>query len=157
MTLLHQEGDSHWLAAVEKSVLRQGLARLNAWGLQPCRALPDVLALPCASAIELDDEWLVRSGEHEGFTAAADELPLLQLYPDLTCHSPQPSGLDAWHQGPLQAPLALLAQGAAENRCNLLHAEFAFRSSGAIGKLQRLTLALAVGYLLSFVADPSSQ
>lgn len=154
VTLLHQEGDSHWLAAVEKSVLRQGLARLNAWGLRPRRALPDVLALPAASAVKLDDEWLVRSGEHEGFTAAENELPLLQLCPNLLCHSPLPPGLDAWQHGPLQAPLALLVQGAAHSRCNLLHAEFAFRSSGVTGKLQRLTLALAVGYLLSFVADP---
>lgn len=154
VTVLQRDGDSCHLAAVETALLQQWLARLNAWGLRPCRALPDALALPPNSAIKLDDEWLVHSGEQGGFTAAGDELPLLQLYPDLLCHSLRPPGLDTWRQGPLQAPLALLAQGAALSRCNLLHAQFAVRRDGRFDKLHRLPLALAACYLLSFAAEP---
>ncbi|BEM57036.1 type II secretion system protein L [Serratia marcescens] len=154
VTVLQRDSDNCHLAAVETALLQQWLARLNAWGLRPCRALPDALALPPNSAIKLDDEWLVHSGEQGGFTAAGDELPLLQLYPDLLCHSLRPPGLDTWRQGPLQAPLALLAQGAALSRCNLLHAQFAVRRDGRFDKLHRLPLALAACYLLSFAAEP---
>ncbi|HEJ9097004.1 TPA: type II secretion system protein GspL [Serratia odorifera] len=155
VTVLQQQDNRYWLAAVDKSHLKRWLSQLTAWGLQPRRALPDVLALPCSSATLLGNEWLVRSGDYQGFNAAESALPLLRLFPDILCHHrPVPSGV-AWQPAAVEPPLALLAQGVVNSRCNMLHGEFAVRRPAAVAsKRHRLPLALACCCLLSFIVEP---
>lgn len=157
VSVLQREGECYQLAATEKTRLSGWLAQLSAWGLKPVRALPDVLALPLASAIRLENEWLVRSGETRGFTAAEQETALLQLTPDIRCFSPLPAGVTGWQQEDLQAPLALLMQGALHSRCNLLHGEFVQKRPSRLGLSWRLPLALAACWALSFAAQPLLQ
>jgi general secretion pathway protein L len=154
LAVLHQQDNNYYLAAVEKSLLRNWLAQLTAWGLQPQRALPDVLALPCAHAVKLEDEWLIRHNEYGGFSATEDELLLLQLFPDIFCHGPRPAGMVLWREGVRQDPLALLAKGVQHNHCNLLQGEFALQPPRTCAKRPPLLAALAICYLLSFFLEP---
>ncbi|HCK00062.1 MAG TPA: type II secretion system protein GspL [Serratia grimesii] len=154
LTLLDRQGENYALAAVDKTQLKQWLAQLSAWGLQAQRALPDILALPAESAVMLDHEWLVRSSEHEGFLATEDELPLLTISRPMCCHSPRPHALTTWQQGELQAPLALLMQGTAQNHYNLLQGEFTQRRPRAASQRPYLPLVLAGCWLLSFLVEP---
>lgn len=160
LTVLQREAEHYHLAALDKGWLHARLTRLRDWGLQPERALPDVLALPCAGALLLHGEWLVRSSAISGFSAGEQETALLQFSQDITAFSPCPPELSGWQQAEPQPPLALLMQGAMENGSNLLHGEFApprRQRRLDISLSWRWPLLLGAACLLSLIAEPLLQ
>lgn len=54
---------SAWLAAVEMSLLRGWLDKLDNWNLTPSAIFPDVALLPVGRGVCLDAEWILRNGE----------------------------------------------------------------------------------------------
>lgn len=158
--LLANEGDLFSLVAVEKILLNAWLVRLRQLGIAPVKALPDVLALPlmdaAASALLLDNEWLVRLSPRHGFSTPADQLmtvwPRLET-PDKVCATGAPlPALPGWQCQVGEASLAWLAQGARQSPINLLSGEFARRPTARF-RWRPLLLLLTI-WLLTLAAAP---
>ncbi|MGL5007304.1 MAG: type II secretion system protein GspL [Plesiomonas sp.] len=89
--LLHRSGNEAQVAVVERQKMEQWLTWLAAANLNAQRLLPDWLVLPLSantiSILQLQNDWLVRQHEWQGFTAESELLPSLfeALYRKVEC------------------------------------------------------------------------
>ncbi|MGL5800294.1 MAG: type II secretion system protein GspL [Plesiomonas sp.] len=85
--LLHRSGNDAHVAIVQRQKIEQWLTWLAAADLKAQRLLPDWLALPlhknAISALQLQNDWLVRQHEWQGFTA--EEVLLPSLFSAINC------------------------------------------------------------------------
>jgi len=159
-TLLQRDGDKFSLAAVDKSILKSWLVRLAQVGISPTKALPDVLALPLTeaggSAVLLDDQWLVRLSPMHGFSASAEQLPVLCQSTDtpaeIIAFGDALPNLAGWRASPCGPVMGLLADGARQSNVNLLSGPFARRPPARFH--WRPLLAMWGIWLLTLTADP---
>lgn len=170
-TLLAREGASAFVCGVDRAWLKGQLDALRACSMNVTKVLPDVLAVPLNEAemraIPFGAQWLVRKGEYQGISLAADWLPLLvdsawaqrdgQTLP-LRVESEAPldwlaahsETLD-WRSETLQPVMPRLTQQAILSKVNLLSGEFKPQSSWlAVWRIWR-PAAVAAGVLCAAV------
>ncbi|CFQ20481.1 putative general secretion pathway protein L [Yersinia enterocolitica] len=162
LTVLKRQGTQFSVAAIDKNQLEQWLGWLRSAGLSASRALPDVLALPVPTAgwtaARFNDVWLMRQSVDQGFSADDEELGfILGRYPTLPAilsYSQRPENEPTWLQKNVQPIWPLLAQGAQKNSINLLHGDFTPPRTAKV-RGNKLLVALAAVYLLTFVTEPT--
>jgi len=118
------------VAVVAHARMRQWLQWLADAGLTPQRLVPDVLALPCRDdawqALELQDQWLIRTGPVSGFAIAADWLAAgleraAAAEQPILSHTPVPADMPGqWRTDLAELPMQVLAEGVAACPVNLL-------------------------------------
>lgn len=133
--LLHRQQAQCEIVAVQRQKMRDWLARCESLSLRPLALTPDVLALPWQppawSAVQADDQWLIR---HQPWAGMAAEPPwlaeLLQGEAEehvIDSYSPPPAAPGEWRAQPAQTLLSLAASHPAAQKLSLLQGEFAVR------------------------------
>lgn len=133
--LLHRQQAQCEIVAVQRQKMRDWLARCESLSLRPLALTPDVLALPWQppawSAVQADDQWLIR---HQPWAGMAAERPwlaeLLQGEAEehvIDSYSPPPAAPGEWRAQPAQTLLSLAASHPAAQKLSLLQGEFAVR------------------------------
>ncbi len=124
------------VAAVDVAKMGNWLRWLADAGLKTRQLLPDLLCLPieerCWSAVQLDEEWLVRQGAYHGLVAEPLLMPFLlekqitETIPEqISSYSPIPEQAPGnWQLQELDLPMQILALGALGSKVNLLTGEF---------------------------------
>lgn len=162
---LHDEPGAVVVAIVEQRKMDNWLTWLDEASLVTRQMMPDVLALPQFeagwSALQLENEWLIRTGFATGVCAERDWLglmlePLLAEHDEIPVHlySEQPEGIEAnWQSEPEQLPMQILAEGAITSRFNLLQGEYqpAKEYSELFRVWRRAGIAVASIFLLMLV------
>lgn len=129
LVVLGQRNKELALMAVDRHLMQQWLDWLDAAGLTTKQLVPDVLALPWQdgewSAVQIDDQWLFRSGEFAGMQVESGWLaPLLGGFdplPQIASYSAIPDqALGSWRAEPAELAMRLLAIGVRQVRANLL-------------------------------------
>jgi len=130
LALLGMEGQQAQVAVVAHSRMRAWLGWLAEAGLTPQRLLPDVLALPRPDdswqALELEGQWLIRTGPYSGYSIDADWLGITlqqtaateQLI--LSYSQPPAQAPGQWRCELTELPMQLLAEGALGSGVSLL-------------------------------------
>lgn len=146
ISLLGKSGDQAFIAALDRAWLQTMLEQLRAVGIEPKRVVPDVLALPVnnegISALQLDQQWLLRKGEFSGLAVDGEWLTWLSQadwvkqqgeYLPLLAYSALPSlpltAQQDWQSTSCDEQWTLLAQQVASNKINLLTGAFKPKSS----------------------------
>ncbi|UCA12677.1 GspL family type II secretion system protein ExeL [Aeromonas enteropelogenes] len=129
LVVLAHDGPNVDLMAVDRQKMTEWLGWLEVAGLKSLQLLPDVLALPPASdgwsALQLEQEWLIRQGPWQGIVTDEALLALLlaaEAEP-VTIHShtlPPAMASANWQAAEPELPMLLLARGALACRANLL-------------------------------------
>ncbi|WKE65922.1 type II secretion system protein GspL [Gallaecimonas kandeliae] len=157
--LLQPQGEQVAVLAVNHRLMQDWLSWLADAGLEPWKMQPDFLALPWRqeswSALELDGELLLRTGEVAGLAAdaalaewvvgplVADKVQPVEAYGEVRL----PDNCTLTHLG-TDLPLAVLAKGGAANTLNLLQGPYKQKKKGS-GALRRwLPVAVAASALL---------
>ena len=136
VTLLSKTAEQAQVAVVEKVMMQRWLDELSEAGLVIRRLIPDCLCLPlnedAYSAAQLNNRWLVRSGETSGGSAETLWLPvwLRSLHDQGDNDEPMKAVLsyselpedaaDNWRCEPTELVMLLLSKGAMQSRYNLL-------------------------------------
>ena len=116
--LLHRQQAQCEIVAVQRQKMRDWLARCESLSLQPLALTPDVLALPWQppawSAVQVDEQWLIRHQPWGGM-AAENVWPteLLQSEAEehvIDSYSPPPAAPGVWREQPAQTLLTLAAR-----------------------------------------------
>lgn len=133
--LIHRQQAQCEIVAVQRQKMRDWLARCESLSLRPLALTPDALALPWQpptwSAVQADDQWLIR---HQPWAGMAAEPPWLAelLQGEAEAHvidsySPPPAAPGEWRSQPAQTLLSLAASHPAAQKLSLLQGEFAVR------------------------------
>ncbi|EKZ6887081.1 type II secretion system protein GspL, partial [Klebsiella pneumoniae] len=146
------------IVAVQRQKMRDWLARCESLSLQPLALTPDVLALPWQppawSAVQVDEQWLIRHQPWGGM--AAENVWLTELLQSeaeehvIDSYSPPPAAPGVWREQPAQTLLTLAARHPAAQKLSLLQGEFAVRRRSAQAswrpaRYAALALALLAG------------
>ncbi len=133
--LLHRQQAQCEIVAVQRQKMRDWLARCESLSLRPLALTPDVLALPwhppAWSAVQVDEQWLIRHQPWGGM--AAENVWLTELLqgeaeePVIDSYSPPPAAPGVWRAQPAQTLLTLAARYPATQKLSLLQGEFAVR------------------------------
>lgn len=133
--LLHRQQAQCEIVAVQRQKMRDWLARCESLSLQPLALTPDVLALPWQppawSAVQVDEQWLIRHQPWGGM--AAENVWLTELLQSeaeehvIDSYSPPPAAPGVWREQPAQTLLTLAARHPAAQKLSLLQGEFAVR------------------------------
>ncbi len=132
--LLHRQQAQCEIVAVQRQKMRDWLARCESLSLRPLALTPDVLALPWQppawSAVQADDQWLIR---HQPWAGMAAESPwlaeLLQGEAEehvIDSYSPPPRRRESGARS-LRRRCSLAASHPAAQKLSLLQGEFAVR------------------------------
>lgn len=141
--LLRKSGDKAQVAVLDSGYLRRLLERFTAVGIEVKKVLPDVLALPelpdAISALQLDQQWLLRKPGYAGLSLEASLLPFCIASEwrggaenplPLVSYTPPPQGAgDEWQVAEPELVMGLLARGAIASPVNLLSGAFKPHSS----------------------------
>ncbi|NRE99151.1 type II secretion system protein GspL, partial [Klebsiella variicola] len=157
--LLHRQQAQCEIVAVQRQKMRDWLARCESLSLRPLALTPDVLALPwhppAWSAVQVDEQWLIRHQPWGGM--AAENVWLTELLqseaeePVIDSYSPPPAAPGVWRAQPAQTLLTLAARYPATQQLSLLQGEFAVRrrrpaqATWRSAQYAALALALLVG------------
>ena len=156
--LLHRQQAQCEIVAVQRQKMRDWLARCESLSLQPLALTPDVLALPWQppawSAVQVDEQWLIRHQPWGGM--AAENVWLTELLQSeaeehvIDSYSPPPAAPGVWREQPAQTLLTLAARHPAAQKLSLLQGEFAVRRRSAQAswrpaRYAALALALLAG------------
>lgn len=157
--LLHRQQAQCEIVAVQRQKMRDWLARCESLSLRPLALTPDVLALPwhppAWSAVQVDEQWLIRHQPWGGM--AAENVWLTELLqseaeePIIDSYSPPPAAPGVWRAQPAQTLLTLAARYPATQKLSLLQGEFAVRrrrpaqATWRSAQYAALALALLVG------------
>ncbi|WP_228742853.1 type II secretion system protein GspL, partial [Klebsiella quasipneumoniae] len=111
--LLHRQQAQCEIVAVQRQKMRDWLARCESLSLRPLALTPDVLALPWQppawSAVQVDEQWLIRHQPWSGM--AAESVWLVELLRGeaeehvIDSYSPPPAAPGAWRAQPAQTLL----------------------------------------------------
>ncbi len=112
--LLHRQQAQCEIVAVQRQKMRDWLARCESLSLRPLALTPDVLALPwhppAWSAVQVDEQWLIRHQPWGGM--AAENVWLTELLqseaeePVIDSYSPPPAAPGVWRAQPAQTLLS---------------------------------------------------
>lgn len=126
--LLHRQQAQCEIVAVQRQKMRDWLARCESLSLRPLALTPDVLALPwhppAWSAVQVDEQWLIRHQPWGGM--AAENVWLTELLqseaeePVIDSYSPPPAAPGVWRAQPAQTLLTLAARYPATQQLSLL-------------------------------------
>ncbi|WP_407257767.1 type II secretion system protein GspL [Klebsiella pneumoniae] len=126
--LLHRQQAQCEIVAVQRQKMRDWLARCESLSLQPLALTPDVLALPWQppawSAVQVDEQWLIRHQPWGGM--AAENVWLTELLQSeaeehvIDSYSPPPAAPGVWREQPAQTLLTLAARHPAAQKLSLL-------------------------------------
>lgn len=156
--LLHRQQAQCEIVAVQRQKMRDWLARCESLSLQPSALTPDVLALPSQppawSAVQVDEQWLIRHQPWGGM--AAENVWLTELLQSeaeehvIDSYSPPPAAPGVWREQPAQTLLTLAARHPAAQKLSLLQGKFAARRRSAQAswrpaRYAALALALLAG------------
>ncbi|WP_380183836.1 type II secretion system protein GspL [Kalamiella sp. sgz302252] len=104
--VLESDSHRHRVAVVDKKLFAEWLERLRQQGITPDAVYPDILALPCNTAVKLGEDWLIRYGPTKGLCASESQLaPLWERVEEGTsirCYSTPPSVREGWEKAPDQ-------------------------------------------------------
>lgn len=134
-SILGKKSDEVSVAVVAHQKMQQWLLQLEDAGLTCDRLIPDVLALPVleeGSAIEFENQWLVRFNEYNGI-CIEESLLSFMLPPQeegedskqITCYS-NADNLDELNviQSTIELPMKLFAEQAVMSKQNLLQGTY---------------------------------
>lgn len=126
--LLHRQQAQCEIVAVQRQKMRDWLARCESLSLQPLALTPDVLALPWQppawSAVQVDEQWLIRHQPWGGM--AAENVWLTELLQSeaeehvIDSYLPLPAAPGVWREQPAQTLLTLAARHPAAQKLSLL-------------------------------------
>ncbi|MBD1558640.1 type II secretion system protein GspL [Vibrio sp. S9_S30] len=159
-SVLAKRGAKADVAAVDHQFVDNLLTDLREQHINVRQIIPDCLALPwqdgTVSALQIDHQWLFRTGAHSGFTLQSEWLSLLPLEPFhlvsnqdddsesssdeeslqekvVSSYSPLPEGHEQlpgrWKPANAELVMLLLTQGALASKVNLLTGSFKPSSS----------------------------
>ena len=144
-TVLGKSATRASVAAVDKQWLSHCLSELKEQGITVNKVLPDVLALPhneSLTAVNIDQQWLVRKGDYLGLSIPAQWLETLSCsdwvkesddWLALSAYSPLPelalNSEQSWQEVDAPLVMQLLTQGAISSKVNLLTGSFKASSS----------------------------
>jgi len=145
------------LVGVDRALMDSWLGWAAEAGFEFKQLIPDVLTLPLQpgdwTAVEIEGQWLVRQNEHSGFQAEAEWLPVLfqtfEPAPVIASYSIPPADCAGeWQMQPAELPMQLMAQGALNNKVNLLIGEYRRQPEWQRLLLPWRKVAIAAGVLL---------
>ncbi len=122
--------------ALEKAVIKNWLNYFQELGLTLSTMIPDALTLPLPtqenawSALQIEDQWLIRQSAYQGMSVETSWLPALMnsftQQQTIIHYSPAPEQTQSmpWQPAPFEMPMALLAKGCLSNKINLLTGSF---------------------------------
>lgn len=156
---IHDEAGAVFVAIVEQDKMALWLQWLELASIKTRQLLPDVLALPyydeAWTALQLDEQWLIRTGFATGISAEGDWLSLaiepLQPEEPVQVHSfsnIHPDYAQQWQQEEVELPMQVLAQGASSSRFNLLQGEYQPKREYSAALLQWRKVAIVAALLL---------
>jgi general secretion pathway protein L len=168
-----RKGNQQAVAIVNREKIQQWLQVIDDAKLSCNLLVPDVLALPQASAgwaiLQLGEQLLVRQDEWAGLQGETDWLlQALALHArQYQQHTQQPLVINNYSElnlasladveaqtMPLDMPMKVLAEGVAGANFNLLQGEYKLKSKGGSNwKKWRLAASLAAAALLIIVSD----
>lgn len=155
--LLHRQREHCAVAAIARQKMAAWLTRCDEPGLNILALTPDVLTLPCHpdrwSAVQADDQWLIRQDAWRGMAVEtpwlAELLAAWETLPPIDCYSPPPATSVPWRALAPQDVLALAAANPAARRICLRQGAFApKRRWQPAGRRWRPTLAAAAALAL---------
>ena len=155
--LLHRQRERCAVAAIARQKMAAWLARCDELRLHILALTPDVLTLPCLpdrwSAVQADDQWLIRQDAWRGMAVEtpwlAELLAAWETLPPIDCYSPPPATSVPWRALAPQDVLALAAANPAARRICLRQGAFApKRRWQTAGRRWRPTLAAAAALAL---------
>jgi general secretion pathway protein L len=122
--LLHRQREHCAVAAIARQKMAAWLTRCDEPGLNILALTPDVLTLPCHpdrwSAVQADDQWLIRQDAWRGMAVEtpwlAELLAAWETLPPIDCYSPPPATSVPWRALAPQDVLALAAANPAARR-----------------------------------------
>ncbi|MGQ0394912.1 type II secretion system protein GspL [Raoultella ornithinolytica] len=131
--LLHRQREHCAVAAIARQKMAAWLTRCDEPGLNILALTPDVLTLPCHpdrwSAVQADDQWLIRQDAWRGMAVEtpwlAELLAAWETLPPIDCYSPPPATSVPWRAFAPQDVLALAAANPAARRICLRQGAFA--------------------------------
>lgn len=110
--ILSQDEEGYSVAAVDKSLLADWLQQLQAAGIMPDAVHPDVMAIPCRTAVKFEHEWLVRHRTDAGFCAREENLEVIWQAvasgESVHCCSAPVPDIAGWQAAPEKPVMALL-------------------------------------------------
>ncbi|MCX8958086.1 type II secretion system protein GspL [Erwinia psidii] len=125
--LLQDEEGHYHIAAVDREWLGSLLADLKQMGVTVDAVHPDVMALPCGTAVKLNEEWLVRYDTTAGLCVPDNNLSVLwrtiNVESPVHCLSSPLPDIDGWQAEPERSAMALMVTGAPDTP-GLLSGEF---------------------------------
>ncbi|KAB8146365.1 type II secretion system protein GspL, partial [Raoultella ornithinolytica] len=148
--LLHRQREHCAVAAIARQKMAAWLTRCDEPGLNILALTPDVLTLPCHpdrwSAVQADDQWLIRQDAWRGMAVEtpwlAELLAAWETLPPIDCYSPPPATSVPWRALAPQDVLAMAAANPAARRICLRQGAFApKRRWQPAGRRWRPTLA----------------
>ncbi len=155
--LLHRQREHCAVAAIARQKMAAWLTRCDEPGLNILALTPDVLTLPCHpdrwSAVQADDQWLIRQDAWRGMAVEtpwlAELLAAWETLPPIDCYSPPPATSVPWRALAPQDVLALAAANPAARRICLRQGAFApKRRWQPAGRRGRPTLPAAAALAL---------
>lgn len=164
---LARAGEDIFLATVERELIERWITPLREQGIQLQAIIPDVLLLPLhddgATAILLEQHWLIRTGPYQGMAADPTWLGELcqawqhEFATPLRVYSMSlpPASLPQWQPlAPEADPLLLLARQAPTSNVSLLQGDYASqRASNPTLRQWRAPLVALVVMLALFVTQ----
>jgi len=130
-TVLNKKGAEVDAVAIDASVLRGWLNRLQEAGLKVIQALPDAWLLPVTAGgstlVAQDESYWLRLSPHTAGEMEASLLPLLMHKAgggEVCCYGDAPDGVSVDVLHPWQHPLVLIQPRWQGCRVNVLHGEF---------------------------------
>lgn len=133
-SVLEKQGNNVTVAIVADTKMRQWQAWLAEAELSCEQFIPDVLTLPLVdgfSAVQLEQQWLIRQGRATGMSVDAELLPFVLAIdedseaPQVQCYSNiSDYDIAGLEQAPIELPMKLCAQGAISSSVNLLQGEY---------------------------------
>jgi len=152
------------VAVIAHDKMQQWLTWLEDAELVCEQFIPDTLTLPYSdeswSAVELDNQWLIRQTRTQGMCIETDLLGFVFAASDnvdaddstvqtvISYSAIEPLALAHWQQGDIELPMKLCAEGAVTSRYNLLQGQYQIvREENVALKLWRGT-AIAAGLVL---------
>jgi general secretion pathway protein L len=141
--LMKKSAETAQVALLDATYLRRLLEQFKQAGIEVKKVLPDVLALPAKSgtitALQLDQQWLLRKPDLSGLSVSTEMLPLVVASDwrgegeealSLVSYTPLPDGAgDEWLAAEPELVMELLSRGAIASPVNLLSGAFKPQSS----------------------------
>ncbi|MDD1783588.1 type II secretion system protein GspL [Enterovibrio sp. ZSDZ35] len=138
VTLLSKTGNIANVAVIAHSVMQRWMQELSDAGLSVRKCIPDALCLPLQQGISaacLNDRWIMRSSETEGYSIEESWLPMWMrgindsqdgddILPVVSYSAMPEDAGDNWECEPAEMIMLLLAQGAQQSRYNLLSGKY---------------------------------